>query len=45
LGSKEKALKETEKTFKYIAHNIFLEGTEMTNKDIEEARGFFNQLL
>jgi len=44
LGSKEKALKEIEKAFKYIAHNIFLEGTEMTNKDIEEAREFFNQL-
>jgi len=44
LGSKEKALKEIEKAFKYISYNIFLKGTEMINKDIEEAREFFNQL-
>ncbi len=44
LGSKEKTLKETEKAFKYIAHNIFLEGAEMTNKDIEGAKRSFDQL-
>jgi len=44
LGSKEKALKETEKAFNYIVHNISLERAEITNKDMGEAKGFFEQL-
>jgi len=44
LGSKGKALEKTEKALKFIANNIFLEDAKITNKNIEEAREFFNQL-